>query len=59
LLPLWSPEIYVRDFLTTDCIMLELDGSFGEGGGQILRTSLTLSLVLNQAKPPVVGGIIS
>jgi RNA 3'-terminal phosphate cyclase (ATP) len=24
---------------------IELDGSFGEGGGQILRTSLTLSLV--------------
>ena len=25
--------------------MIELDGSFGEGGGQILRTALTLSLV--------------
>jgi RNA 3'-phosphate cyclase len=25
--------------------MVELDGSFGEGGGQILRTSLTLSLL--------------
>jgi RNA 3'-terminal phosphate cyclase (ATP) len=25
--------------------MIELDGSFGEGGGQILRTSLTLALV--------------
>lgn len=25
--------------------MIELDGSFGEGGGQILRTSLALSLV--------------
>jgi RNA 3'-terminal phosphate cyclase (ATP) len=25
--------------------MLELDGSFGEGGGQILRTSLALSLI--------------
>src|SRR5947209_789505 len=25
--------------------MLELDGSFGEGGGQILRTSLALSLL--------------
>ena len=25
--------------------LLELDGSFGEGGGQILRTSLALSLV--------------
>ena len=29
--------------------MLELDGSFGEGGGQILRTSLTLSLVTGKA----------
>src|SRR5438046_1359135 len=25
--------------------MLEIDGSFGEGGGQILRSSLTLSLL--------------
>lgn len=25
--------------------MLDIDGSFGEGGGQILRTSLTLSLI--------------
>src|ERR1700751_5682639 len=25
--------------------LLELDGSFGEGGGQILRTSLALSLL--------------
>jgi RNA 3'-terminal phosphate cyclase (ATP) len=25
--------------------LLELDGSFGEGGGQILRTSLTLALL--------------
>ena len=25
--------------------MIEIDGSFGEGGGQIIRTSLTLSLV--------------
>src|SRR5947209_2964264 len=25
--------------------MLELDGSYGEGGGQILRTSLALSLI--------------
>ena len=29
--------------------MLELDGSFGEGGGQILRTSLSLSLVTGKA----------
>ena len=28
-----------------DYIMIELDGSFGEGGGQILRTSLALSLL--------------
>ncbi|MEM3281165.1 MAG: RNA 3'-terminal phosphate cyclase, partial [Saccharolobus sp.] len=25
--------------------MIEIDGSFGEGGGQILRTSLTLSVI--------------
>ncbi|MDQ3687646.1 MAG: RNA 3'-phosphate cyclase, partial [Acidobacteriota bacterium] len=25
--------------------MLTIDGSFGEGGGQIIRTSLALSLV--------------
>src|SRR2546421_5366890 len=29
--------------------MLELDGSFGEGGGQILRSSLALSLVTGKA----------
>lgn len=29
--------------------MIEIDGSFGEGGGQILRTSLTLSLLTGQA----------
>ena len=29
--------------------MLELDGSLGEGGGQILRTSLALSLVTGKA----------
>lgn len=29
--------------------MIELDGSAGEGGGQILRTSLTLSMVTGQA----------
>ena len=28
--------------------MIEIDGSFGEGGGQILRTSLALSAVLGQ-----------
>src|SRR5438034_4921677 len=29
--------------------LIEIDGSFGEGGGQILRTSLALSLVTDQA----------
>jgi RNA 3'-terminal phosphate cyclase (ATP) len=29
--------------------MIELDGSFGEGGGQILRTSLTLALLTGRA----------
>ncbi len=29
--------------------MLRLDGSYGEGGGQILRSALTLSLITNQA----------
>lgn len=29
--------------------MIELDGSAGEGGGQILRTSLTLSMITSQA----------
>jgi RNA 3'-terminal phosphate cyclase (ATP) len=28
--------------------MLEIDGSYGEGGGQILRTSIALSSVLNE-----------
>jgi RNA 3'-terminal phosphate cyclase (ATP) len=29
--------------------MIDIDGSFGEGGGQILRTSLALSMVTGQA----------
>ncbi|MDP6641227.1 MAG: RNA 3'-terminal phosphate cyclase [Nitrososphaerales archaeon] len=29
-------------------LFFEIDGSFGEGGGQILRTSITLSVVLNK-----------
>src|SRR5262249_28077384 len=29
--------------------MIELDGSFGEGGGQVLRTSLSLSLITGKA----------
>lgn len=28
--------------------MIKIDGSFGEGGGQILRSSITLSLILNK-----------
>ena len=28
--------------------MIEIDGSFGEGGGQVLRTALTLSAITNQ-----------
>ena len=27
---------------------LEIDGSFGEGGGQIIRTAITLSCIMNQ-----------
>src|SRR5438105_15245164 len=30
---------------TTGNLMLTIDGSFGEGGGQILRSALALSLV--------------
>ena len=29
--------------------MIRIDGPFGEGGGQILRTSLGLSLITGQA----------
>ena len=29
--------------------MIEFDGSYGEGGGQILRTSLALSLLTGQS----------
>src|SRR5437588_2459730 len=29
--------------------MIDLDGSFGEGGGQILRSSLTLALLTGQS----------
>src|SRR5262249_3705790 len=31
------------------CGMIEIDGSLGEGGGQVLRTSLALSLVTGHA----------
>src|ERR1700732_2408285 len=30
-------------------VMIRIDGSFGEGGGQILRTSLSLSLATGKA----------
>ena len=29
--------------------MIEIDGSIGEGGGQVLRSALTLSLLTAQA----------
>lgn len=29
--------------------ILEIDGSFGEGGGQIVRTAITLACILNQS----------
>lgn len=29
--------------------MIQIDGSYGEGGGQVLRTALTLSTITNQA----------
>ena len=34
---------------------LEIDGSFGEGGGQIVRTAITLSCILNQ--PIIINNI--
>jgi RNA 3'-terminal phosphate cyclase (ATP) len=36
-------------------VTIEIDGSLGEGGGQVLRTALTLSMCLG--KPIVVGNI--
>jgi RNA 3'-terminal phosphate cyclase (ATP) len=36
---------YVANEKRGNATMIEIDGSFGEGGGQILRTSLALSLV--------------
>jgi RNA 3'-terminal phosphate cyclase (ATP) len=35
--------------MSMSATMIELDGSFGEGGGQILRTSLALSLLTGKA----------
>ena len=35
--------------------MITIDGSEGEGGGQILRTALALSLVTGQAIGPIPG----
>ena len=35
--------------------MIEIDGSYGEGGGQILRTGLAYSAILN--RPIKIGGI--
>ncbi len=34
---------------------LEIDGSFGEGGGQIVRTAITLSCIMNQ--PIIINNI--
>src|SRR5919107_246701 len=33
--------------------MIVIDGSFGEGGGQIIRTSLALTLALQAVLPPL------
>ena len=35
--------------------MLEIDGNYGEGGGQILRSSLSLSAILN--RPVHINGV--
>jgi RNA 3'-terminal phosphate cyclase (ATP) len=34
--------------LWEESIMIEIDGSYGEGGGQVLRTALTLSSILGK-----------
>src|SRR6266540_5014159 len=44
-----EPFSLVRSPTSMSTPMLELDGSFGEGGGQVLRTSLALSLITGKA----------
>lgn len=39
----------VAELLGDDAVMIELDGSMGEGGGQVLRSSLTLSMLTGRA----------
>ncbi len=44
----WAAGIAAGDPLWHSDAMIEIDGSHGEGGGQILRTSLSLSAVLRR-----------
>jgi RNA 3'-terminal phosphate cyclase (ATP) len=44
------PELPSRDFLARAARgLVEIDGSIGEGGGQVLRTSLTLAVLTGRA----------